>query len=71
MRYGKHGLQIHEENYRLNAVFSASYMGGKKFDVQDRVFVKEENKAMMPIFGATCHNMYFVIYPFRRLFGIR
>lgn len=31
--------------YRLNAVFSASYMGGKKFDVQDRVFVKEENKS--------------------------
>ena len=25
----------------------------------------------MPIFGATCHNMYFVIYPFRRLFGIK
>lgn len=33
------------KNYRLNAVFSASYMGGKKFDVQDRVFVKEENKS--------------------------
>ena len=24
-----------KKNYRLNAVFSASYMGGKKFDVQD------------------------------------
>ncbi|GAA6422804.1 TonB-dependent receptor [Bacteroides fragilis] len=34
-----------KKNYRLNAVFSASYMGGKKFDVQDRVFVKEENKS--------------------------
>ena len=34
-----------KKNYRLNAVFSASYMGGKKFDVQDRVFVKEENDA--------------------------
>ena len=34
-----------KKNYRLNAVFSASYMGGKRFDVQDRVFVKEENKS--------------------------
>lgn len=34
-----------KKNYRLDAVFSASYMGGKKFDVQDRVFVKEENKS--------------------------
>ena len=34
-----------KKNYRLNAVFSASYMVGKKFDVQDRVFVKEENKS--------------------------
>ncbi|WP_347048861.1 TonB-dependent receptor [Bacteroides fragilis] len=34
-----------KKNYRLNAVFSASCMGGKKFDVQDRVFVKEENKS--------------------------
>lgn len=34
-----------KKNLRLNAVFSASYMGGKKFDVQDRVFVKEENKS--------------------------
>lgn len=34
-----------KKNYRLNAVFSASYMEGKKFDVQDRVFVKEENKS--------------------------
>ena len=34
-----------KKNYRLNAVFSAYYMGGKKFDVQDRVFVKEENKS--------------------------
>lgn len=34
-----------KKNYRLNAVLSASYMGGKKFDVQDRVFVKEENKS--------------------------
>lgn len=34
-----------KKNYRLNAVLSAAYMGGKKFDVQDRVFVKEENKS--------------------------
>ncbi|WP_290539837.1 TonB-dependent receptor [Alistipes sp.] len=33
------------KNYRLNAVFSASYMGGKKFDVQDRVFVEEDSKS--------------------------
>lgn len=30
-------------NYRLNAIFSTSFMGNKKFDVQDRVWVKEEN----------------------------
>ena len=29
----------------MNAVFSASYMGRKKFDVQDRVFVEEDNKS--------------------------
>ena len=34
-----------KKNYRLNAVFSASYMGRKKFDVQDRVFVEEDNKS--------------------------
>ena len=39
-----------KKNYRLNAVFSASYMGGKKFDVQDRVFVKEENKSYVAYF---------------------
>ena len=39
-----------KKNYRLNAVFSASYMGGKKFDVQDRVFVKEENKSYYAYF---------------------
>lgn len=30
------------KNYRLNAVFSASYMGRKKFDVQDRLSYKDE-----------------------------
>lgn len=60
-----------KKNYRLNAVFSASYMGGKKFDVQDRVFVKEENKSYDAYFRCDLPNMYFVIYPFRRLFGIR
>lgn len=33
------------KNYRLGAVLSASYMGSKKFDVQDRVFVEEYNKS--------------------------
>ena len=45
-----------KKNYRLNAVFSASYMGGKKFDVQDRVFVKEENKSYDAYFR--CDNLF-------------
>ncbi len=42
---GSVDYKFNKKNYRLNAVFSASYMGGKKFDVQDRVFVEEENKS--------------------------
>lgn len=34
-----------KKNYRLNAVFSASCMGRKRFDVQDRVFVEEDNRS--------------------------
>ena len=37
--------KLNKKNYRLNAVFSASVMGGKKFDIQDRVFVEEEGKS--------------------------
>ena len=37
--------KLNRKNYRLNAVFSTSFMGGKKFDVQDRVFVEEHNKS--------------------------
>ena len=32
-------------NYRLKTIFSTSIMGKKKFDVQDRVWVKEHNKS--------------------------
>ena len=45
-----------KKNYRLNAVFSASYMGRKKFDVQDRVFVEEDNKSYDATSVATCRN---------------
>lgn len=31
-----------KKNYRLNAILSASYMGRKKFDVQDRVSYEDE-----------------------------
>lgn len=37
--------RYNRKNYRLGVVFSASYMGRKKFDVQDRVFVEEDNKS--------------------------
>lgn len=37
--------KLNRKNYRLNAILSASYMGSKKFDVQDRVFVEEHNKS--------------------------
>ena len=37
--------KYNKKNYRLNAVFSASYMGSKAFDVQDRVFVEEDNRS--------------------------
>lgn len=32
-------------DYQLSAVFNASFMGGKEFDVQDRVFVEEEGRS--------------------------
>lgn len=44
-RHGSLDYKFTKKNYRLNAVFSASYMGRKKFDVQDRVFVEEDNKS--------------------------
>lgn len=37
--------RYNRKNYRLGVVFSTSYMGRKKFDVQDRVFVEEDNKS--------------------------
>lgn len=37
--------RYNRKNYRLGVVFSASYMGRKEFDVQDRVFVEEDNKS--------------------------
>lgn len=43
---GSIDYKLNRRNYRLNAVFSASYMGNKQFDVQDRVFVEEWNKSV-------------------------
>lgn len=37
--------RFNRKNYRLGAVLSASYMGRKRFDVQDRVFVEEDNRS--------------------------
>ncbi|MCP3895244.1 MAG: TonB-dependent receptor [Bacteroides sp.] len=34
--------KYYRKNYRLNAIFSASFMGTKTFDVQDRIFVEEK-----------------------------
>ena len=60
------------KNYRLNAVFSASYMGSKKFDVQDRVFVEEDKREENgTISVATFRNMYCATSPYRRLSGTR
>ena len=42
---GSIDYRFNRKNYRLNAILSASYMGSKKFDVQDRVFVEEDNKS--------------------------
>ncbi|WP_018363166.1 TonB-dependent receptor [Hoylesella nanceiensis] len=36
---------LNRPNYRLKTIFSTSIMGEKKFDVQDRVWVKEHNKS--------------------------
>ncbi|WP_315355262.1 TonB-dependent receptor [Hoylesella nanceiensis] len=36
---------LNRPNYRLKSIFSTSIMGEKKFDVQDRVWVKEHNKS--------------------------
>lgn len=36
---------LNRPNYRLKPIFSTSIMGEKKFDVQDRVWVKEHNKS--------------------------
>lgn len=37
--------KLRKRNYRLNAVFSASFMGNKQFDVQDRVFVEQDKRS--------------------------
>ena len=42
---GSIDYKYNRKNYRLNAIFSASFMGRKKFDVQDRVWVEEDNKS--------------------------
>ena len=36
---------LNRPNYRLKSIFSTSIMGEKKFDVQDRVWIKEHNKS--------------------------
>lgn len=45
--------RLTKRNYRLNAILSASYMGEKKFDVQDRVYVKEMNDSYDAYFRCT------------------
>ena len=40
-------------NYRLKTIFSASLMGEKKFDVQDRVWVEEHKKSYDAYFRCT------------------
>ena len=60
-----------KKNYRLNAVFSASYMGGKKFDVQDRVFVKEENKSYDAYFRCDLPQYVLCNLSVSQTFGIK
>ncbi|MDK7751116.1 TonB-dependent receptor, partial [Brevibacterium sp. UMB10442] len=40
-------------NYRLKTIFSASLMGEKNFDVQDRVWVEEHHKSYDAYFRCT------------------
>ena len=40
---GRLSIPSNKKNYRLGATFSASYMGEKKFDVQDRLSVNGES----------------------------
>ena len=44
---------LNKKNYRLKTIFSASLMGEKKFDVQDRVWVEEEKKSYDAYFRCT------------------
>ena len=44
---------LNRPNYRLKSIFSTSIMGEKKFDVQDRVWVKEHNKSYDAYFRCT------------------
>ncbi len=42
---GSLDYKLNRKNYRLNAVFSASYMGSKTFDVQDRLTLDGDNQS--------------------------
>ena len=44
---------LNRKNYRLKTIFSASLMGQKQFDVQDRVWVDEHRKSYDAYFRCT------------------
>lgn len=44
---------LNKRNYRLKTIFSASLMGEKNFDVQDRVWVEEHKKSYDAYFRCT------------------
>ena len=44
---------LNRKNYRLKTIFSASLMGQKQFDVQDRVWVDEHHKSYDAYFRCT------------------
>lgn len=51
--------RLEHKNYKLSATMSANFMGKKEFDVQDRVWVKEENKSYKAYF--TCSLPAYVL----------
>lgn len=44
---------LNKPNYRLKAIFSASFMGEKRFDVQDRIWVGSQQKSYDAYFRCT------------------
>ena len=50
---GSLDYMLNRKNYRLKTIFSASLMGQKQFDVQDRVWVDEHRKSYDAYFRCT------------------